>query len=107
MARVKVRGFTVVRDALRAPEVEVEVADPLTVRAVFDALLREYGQPLRQAICDSTTGKLASFPITLNDELISSTLDMDRPVRNGDEIAIIFPIGGGCQWLRRTHTADM
>ncbi len=96
MAKVKVKGFTVVRDALGAPSVEVDVPHPQTVKAVFDTLLREYGLPLRAAICDPKTGDLTPFPIRLNDELISSVQDTSREVKPGDEISIIFPIGGGC-----------
>lgn len=94
MARVKVRGFTVIRDALGAPVVEIDVLSPETIRGVLDALLREY-RPLTGVLCDSKTGEMASFMVRVNDELFSSTLDRDRPVKTGDEIAIIFPIGGG------------
>ncbi len=76
--------------------IEVEVAPPETVKGVFDALLREYGVPFKEKIHDPDTGELVPFPVRLNDELLSSTLDRDRPVKSGDEIAIIFPVGGGC-----------
>ena len=94
MAKVKVTGFTVVRDALGASTVEVDVQQPETVRTTFDTLLRTY-QPLREVLLDPATGEMTPFLIVLNQEAISSTLDMDRPVKTGDEIAIIFPIGGG------------
>ncbi len=94
MAKVKVRGFTVVRDALGASVVEVDVAPPETVRSAFDSLLKKYG-PLREVLLDPATGEMAPFLLVLNEEAISSTFDMDRPVKDGDEIVIIFPIGGG------------
>ena len=94
MAKVKVRGFTVVRDALGASTVELDVDRPETVRATFDTLLKTY-ERLRNVLMDPATGEMAPFLIVLNEEVISSTLDMDRPVKTGDEIAIIFPIGGG------------
>ena len=93
---MNVRGFSVVRDVFRAPVVEVEVPYPETVEAVLDALLRKYDGRLRETICDPDTGEMAPFLVRLNDEIISSTLDKGRPVKNGDELAIIFPIGGGC-----------
>lgn len=94
MAKVKVKGFTVVRDALGSSTVEVEVDHPETVKGTFDTLLKKY-EPLREVIMDPTTGEMAPFLLVLNKEVISSTLDMDRPVKSGDEIVIIFPIGGG------------
>jgi molybdopterin converting factor small subunit len=96
MAKVKVRSFTVIRDVLGAGLVEVDVACPATVKGVFDALLREYGEALREKICDSSNGELTPFPFRLNDEILSSVLHGDRAVKTGDEITIIFPVGGGC-----------
>ena len=95
MATVTVYSFTVVRDALGASQVEVAVDHPETVRAVIDALLRTYGDPLTQALWDPSTGEMTSLLIRLNDEVISSDLDLDKPVRTGDEFTIIYPIGGG------------
>ena len=94
VAKVRVKGFTVVRDALGSSAVEVEVAPPETVKATLDALLKRY-ERLRDVLMDPATGEMAPFLIVLNEEAISSTLDVDRPVKTGDEIAIIFPIGGG------------
>ncbi len=95
MATVRVKGFSVVRDAIGASVVELEVGAPETVRAALDALLRRYGRRLREVLVDPATGELTPFLLVHNGESISSTLDQDRPVRSGDELAIIFPIGGG------------
>ncbi len=94
MATVRVKGFTVVRDALGASTVEVDVSHPETVRGTLETLLDRYAR-LRDVLMDPATGEMAPFLLVLNEEAISSTLDMNRPVKTGDEIAIIFPIGGG------------
>ena len=95
MATVKVKGFSVIRDVLGASLVEVEVGPPETVKGTLDALLRTYGEPLRKVLVDPATGEMTPFLLVLNGEAISSTLDTDRPVKTGDEITLIFPIGGG------------
>ncbi|MHB0871789.1 MAG: MoaD/ThiS family protein [Chloroflexota bacterium] len=95
MAKVKVRGFTVIRDVFGASEVEVDVAPPETVEGVLDTLLERYDGALKRTICDPSSGEMAPFLIRLNEEIISSTLDKDRPVESGDEMTIIFPVGGG------------
>jgi MoaD family protein len=95
VARVKVTGFSVIRDVIGASTVELEVAHPETVKGTLDALLAKYGGPLKEVIVDPETGEMAPFLLVLNGEAISSTLDVDRPVKSGDEISIIFPIGGG------------
>lgn len=95
MARVKVKTFTVVRNVLGADTVEMEGDDLTTVGTVFQALLQRFGKPLREIIVDPETGDMAPFLVRLNDEIISSTLDIDKPIKNGDELTLIFPIGGG------------
>ncbi|HEX2987493.1 MAG TPA: MoaD/ThiS family protein [Chloroflexota bacterium] len=96
MAKVRVRGFTVIRDIFQSEVVEVDVPRPETVKELFAALLRRYGSPLKEIICDPKSGELSSFPVRLNDEMLTSVRDGDRRVSNGDELTIIFPIGGGC-----------
>jgi len=44
---------------------------------------------------DPETGEMTPFMLVVNGEAISSTLDRERRVKTGDEITIIFPIGGG------------
>ena len=95
MTRVKVKTFSVIRDVLGAEVVEIAVDDPTTVGEVFHALLRKYGEPFREKIWDPGTGEMAPFLIKLNDEMISSKYDMNRQIKDGDEIAVIFPVGGG------------
>ena len=95
MARVKVQSFSVIRDVIGADVVEIEVNGPETVGGLLDELLRKYGQPLKNKIWDPNTGQMAPFLIKLNNAIISSTIDVDHKIKTGDEIAIIFPIGGG------------
>ncbi len=95
MARVKVKSFSVIRDVLGSDVVEIEVNKPETVGGLFDELVRQYGQPFKNKIWDPNTGQMAPFLIKLNNSIISSTSDIDHKIQSGDEIAIIFPIGGG------------
>lgn len=95
MARVKVKSFSVIRDVLGADTVEIDVSSPETIGGLFDALLGKYGQPFKDRIWDPNTGGIAPFLIRLNETMVSSTLDTDKKIKDGDEIALIFPIGGG------------
>jgi len=95
MARVKVKTFSVIRDILGSDVVEIDVDNPETVGGLFDTLLRQYGQPFKDKIWDPNTGEMAPFLIKLNETIIRTTSDMDKEIQDGDEIAVIFPIGGG------------
>ena len=95
MAKVKVKSFSVIRDVLGSDVVEIEVNKPETVGGLFDELVRQYGQPFKNKVWDPNTGQMAPFLIKLNNSIISSTSDIDHKIQSGDEIAIIFPIGGG------------
>jgi MoaD family protein len=95
VATIKVKGFSVIRDVFGASEVEVEVNHPATVQATLDALLRTYGEPLKKVLVDPETGEMTPILLVLNGEVVSSTLDKEKPVKTGDEVTLIFPIGGG------------
>jgi len=95
VARVKVKSFSVIRDVLGSEVVEIDVRKPETVGELFEELVRRYGQPFKEKIWDPNSGQMAPFLFKLNESIISSTLDIDHKIKNGDEIAIIFPIGGG------------
>lgn len=78
-----------------AEMIDVVIDRPGTVGSVQAALLERFGENLREKLWDREAEEMTPFLIRLNDEIIRSTSDMGRSVEDGDEIAFIFPIGGG------------
>ena len=99
MATIKVKTFSVVRDVIGSDLIEVEVEPPATVKGLFNKLFEIYGEPLERKFflppSNNNRGEMVAFLMRLNDEAITSKFDMDRKLREGDELAVIFPVGGG------------
>lgn len=95
MATITVKAFSVLRDVFGAGVIELEVGPAEKLAGVFDAMFARFGKPLRDVLIDPETGHMTPFLLVVNGEAISSTRDRERSVKSGDEITIIFPIGGG------------
>ena len=95
MARVSVKTFSVIRDAIGEGVIEIDVENPETVGGLFDVMVRKYGKPFKEKIWDPNTGEISPFLIRLNDEIIRSTVDLDKKINDGDKISLIIPVGGG------------
>jgi len=97
MATIRLKTFSVVGVVLGTNVVEVEVEKSATVRGLFDMLFKRYGEPLKKKffLPGSGSGDMVAFLMRLNDEAITSTFDMNRKLSDGDELAVIFPVGGG------------
>ncbi|MBZ5581725.1 MAG: DUF4394 domain-containing protein [Acidobacteriia bacterium] len=94
MAKVSVKGFSVIRDVFGASVVEIEVEHPETVGGTFDSLLKKYGAPLREVIVDPATGALlSSVPITAAEDPISIA---DLAIQPGTNMlfGVAAPAGG-------------
>ena len=95
MAKVSVQTFSVIRDAIGEGVVEIDVEDPETVGGLFEIMVQKYGDRFKDKIWDPNTGEISPFLIRLNDEIIRSTVDLDKKINDGDKISLIIPVGGG------------
>lgn len=73
---------------------DATVGDLLDLLVSKESIVSNSGL-LRQWLIDPNTGKLAVFGIAINGDLLSIQKNIDRRLKDGDEIIIINPIGGG------------
>lgn len=79
--RCLIKAFGIARDIVNSRELVLEVADGATVADLKKHLFADYPR----------LGSLTSLYIAVNAEYASD----DRPLSEGDEIALIPPVSGG------------
>ncbi|MHA1769993.1 MAG: ubiquitin-like small modifier protein 1 [Candidatus Thorarchaeota archaeon] len=93
MARVTVKFFASVREALGTRHVEVEAN---TIQDVLDALAEMFGSAFTDNVLDPETGNLKRFYSCMVNGKRTELLDgNDTTLKEGDSIAIFPPVGGG------------
>jgi molybdopterin converting factor subunit 1 len=80
--RVNVRLFARLRDLAGAGELERDMPDNATVRAVWTALVAEFPA-------------LAPYAESMSCAVNADYARMDAPVHDGDEVAFLPPVSGG------------
>ena len=83
MAKVKVRLFARLGDLAGTREIEVELGEGLTAVDVYRLLCERY---------PAMAGLNGSLMYALNAEYV----DAETPLHDGDELALIPPVSGGC-----------
>lgn len=95
MVRVKVKAFATVR-SLIGSSLEMELQGNPTVYDLLNEIFRKCGEHVREMMINPQTGKLFEyFKILRNGRNIDFLQGLDTPLKNGDEIAIFPPVGGG------------
>jgi molybdopterin converting factor subunit 1 len=84
--RVTVKLFARLRDITGAPELGCEVAPGATIGSVWRQLVADYPE-------------LASYERSISSAVNADYARMDHPVRDGDEVAFLPPVSGGCGLL--------
>lgn len=96
--RVSVRFFTSLRELTGKREETLEFSgnEKITIGLVLERLSKRYGREFVDYVFDRKTGEVKGFLQFLVNGRSASTLSgLDTPLRDGDVLAIVPPVGGG------------
>lgn len=93
--KVKIRAFANLADLVGRGAVELELPEGATVEDALRALFDRFGKALEFMLTDGR-GRLADFvKVFLNGRDIDFLSGLKTPLKDGDELYIFPPVGGG------------
>ncbi|MBC7130215.1 MoaD family protein [Candidatus Bathyarchaeota archaeon] len=96
--KVSVRFFTTLREITGKKEETLEFPsdNKVTINRVLTELAARYGEKFKEYVYDHRTGQVKEFlQFLVNGRSASTLKGLDTPLRDGDILAIIPPVGGG------------
>lgn len=74
---------------------DVSLPEGSCLRDLFHALVSVYGDEVHPHLFDTATGKLGFYMVVLGLEVVMFPQGLERTLKDGDEVFIISPLGGG------------
>jgi len=92
---VKVKYFTTLREIVGKKEEQIQLSQASTLEALLKQLSRKYGEDFEDYIYDSLGTVRGHLQFLINGKSSSAEQGMKTKLRDGDELAILPPVGGG------------
>ncbi len=94
---IKIRLFTVLREIADKREETLSFQEEqVTISQALKALSEKYGRPFDDYVYDAKTGHVKGFLQFLVNGASAATLNgLETPLRDGDVLAVLPPVGGG------------
>ena len=92
---VKVKYFTTLREIVGKKEERIRLSHSLTIEALLNQLSRKYGEEFEDYIYDSLGNVHGHLQFLINGKSSSTEQGIKTKMREGDELAILPPVGGG------------
>jgi len=93
--RVKVKFFTTLREIVGKKEEQIELSRSVTVEALLRQLSKTYGKDFEDYVYDELRNVRGHLHFLVNGKSISTLQGFKTKLREGDQIAILPPVGGG------------
>jgi len=93
--RVKVKFFTTLREIVGKKEEQIELSRSATVEALLRQLSKTYGKDFEDYVYDELRNVRGHLHFLVNGKSISTLQGFKTKLKEGDQIAILPPVGGG------------
>lgn len=92
---VTVKFFTTLREVVGRKEEKLELPHTATVDALLHVLSKEYGKEFNNYIYDELGNVRRYLQFMVNGQSITTLQGFKTKLKEGDQIAILPPVGGG------------
>ena len=93
--KVTVKFFTTLREITGKKEEQVEFSKAATVASLLKQLSKKYGKEFSDYVYDELGDVRGHLQILINGRSITTMQGFKTKLNNGDQIAILPPVGGG------------
>ncbi|MFQ5819074.1 MAG: ubiquitin-like small modifier protein 1 [Candidatus Heimdallarchaeota archaeon] len=93
--KIQIKFFAALREIVGKKAEFVELDGGGRVQDVIRHLIETYGTPLEQHLFDKQGKLTTSYQLLINGINISTLEGLETPLKEGDTLAILPPVGGG------------
>jgi len=93
--KITVKFFTTLREIVGKREEQIELFRPITVEALLKQLSKTYGNEFVDYVFDELGDVRGHLQFLVNGKSITTMQGFKTMLKNGDQIAILPPVGGG------------
>lgn len=92
---VKVKFFTTLREIVGKKEEQIRLSGSVTLEALLKQLSKKHGEDFEDYVYDELGKVRGHLQFLVNGKSVSTDQRMKTKLCEGDEIAILPPVGGG------------
>lgn len=93
--KVKVKFFTTLREIVGKKDDQIEFSRSVTVEALLRQLSKTHGKDFEDYVYDELGNIRGHLQFLVNGKSITALQGLKTKLREGDQVAILPPVGGG------------